>query len=63
MKSAIKYFLAFAGPNRTSCKRPPKLQRLSGGEVVVYKNRTTRVSTEKRSGHIYFMEGNFMHAS
>ena len=65
MKSAIKYFLALTGPNRTSRKRAPKLQSLSGRlrEVVIYKNRTTGVSSEKRSGHLYFMEDNFMNAS
>ena len=48
----------------------PKLQRLSGRlpEVVAYKNRTTGAnggggaSSEKRSGHIYFMEDNLLHA-
>ena len=65
VKSAIKCFLALTEPNRTSRKSPPKLQRLSGRlrEVVVYKNRTTGVSSEKRSGNIYFMEDNFVNAT
>ena len=50
-------------------KRPPKIQQIdlvvAHREVVVFKNRTTRVgggeggSSEKRSSHIYFMEGYF----
>ena len=50
--------------SRTYRKWPPKMQRLSGRsrEVVVYKNRTTGVSSERRSGHIYFMEDNLLHA-
>ena len=48
----------------------PKLQRLSGRlpEVVAYKDRTTGgnggggASSEKRSGHIDFMEDNLLHA-
>ena len=50
----------------------PKLQRLSGRlpEVVAYKDRTTGAnggggggaSSEKRSGPIYFMEDNLLHA-
>ena len=47
-----------------SCKQPPKMQRLSGRlrEVVIYKNRPTGVSSEKRSRHIYFMKDNLLHA-
>ena len=51
--------------SRTFCKRPPKMQRLSGRlrEVVAYKNRTGgRTSSEKWSGHIYLMEDNLLHA-
>ena len=50
--------------DRTSRKRPPKMQRLGGRlrEVVVYKNRTTEASSKGRSRHIYFMEDNLLHA-
>ena len=50
--------------SRTSRKRPPKMHRLSGRlrEMVVYKNRTIRASSEKRSGHINFMVDDLLHA-
>ena len=51
--------------SRTSHKRPPKMQTLSGRlrEVVVYKNRTTQeVSSKNWSRHIYFTEDNLLHA-
>ena len=50
--------------SRTSRKRPPKMHRLSGRlrEMVVYKNRTIRASSEKRSGHINFMVDDLLYA-
>ena len=51
--------------SRTSHKRPPKMQTLSGRlrEVVVYKNRTTQeVSSKNWSRHIYCTEDNLLHA-
>ena len=41
------------------------MQRLSGRlrKVVVYKNQTTGVSSEKSARYIYFMEDNLLHAS
>ena len=40
------------------------MQRLSGclWEVVTYKNRTTGVSSDKKSGRVYFNEENLLHA-
>ena len=45
-------------------ERPPKMKRLSGHlrGMVVYKNRTTGNSSEKRSSHIYFVEDDLLHA-
>ena len=49
----------------TSCKQPPKMWRLSGRlrEVVSYKNQTTRVSSKKMYGQIYFMENDLLYGS
>ena len=74
--------------SRTSLKRLPKIQKLSGRlrEVLVFKNQTTQglfrkevgahllfmrwlftrikpqgASSEKKSGHIYFMEDNLLY--
>ena len=44
--------------SRTSRKQPPKMQRLSGRlrEVVARKNRTTGISSKKKSGPITLWE-------
>ena len=49
--------------SRTSRKRPPKMQRLSGRlrELVVHKIEPQGASSEKRSRHIYFIEDNLLH--
>ena len=52
--------------SRTSRKRPPKMQRLSGRlrEMVVYKRRIEPQGafSEKTPRHVYFMEDNLLHA-
>ena len=58
--------ISFREYSRTSCKLPPKMQRLSGRlrEVVVYEKRTSwgLFRDDVRPGHIYSMEDNLLHA-
>ena len=55
----------FSDYSRTSRKRPPKMQILGGyyyGRWSPTRIEPQGTLTEKRSGHIYFMEDTLLHA-